>query len=68
MYKIIMAANFLNVTELLNRALLVVARLTVGKSAEAIRRCFDVADDFTEEERAEIEREMDWHNAEGRVL
>ena len=38
----------------------VVANRVIGKSSEQIRAELNLADDFTEEERAQIKKENEW--------
>ena len=60
LYEIIMAANFLDINELLNLACQKVANMIKGKSPEEIRRIFNIENDFTPEGEEEIRRENQW--------
>jgi len=63
MCEIITAANYMNIQELLSKALLVIARLTVGKNAWEIRTVLGLEDDFDEEEKKAVKMEMGWYLA-----
>ncbi|CCW68372.1 unnamed protein product [Phytomonas sp. Hart1] len=57
---VIMAANFLNVKDLLDLTCAFVANMIRGKSAEQIRELFNIENDFTPEEEAKIREENRW--------
>ncbi|KRX17396.1 S-phase kinase-associated protein 1 [Trichinella nelsoni] len=57
---IILAANYLEIKSLLDIACLSVAKMMKGKSAEEIRRTFNIKNDFTPEEEEQIRRENAW--------
>ncbi|KRX34901.1 S-phase kinase-associated protein 1 [Trichinella murrelli] len=57
---IILAANYLEIKSLLDIACLAVAKMMKGKSAEEIRRTFNIKNDFTPEEEEQIRRENAW--------
>lgn len=60
MYELIMAANYMEVNELLHRACQRVADHIAGKQPEEIRRIFNIENDFSPEEEAEIRRQNAW--------
>ncbi|KEG07925.1 S-phase kinase-associated protein [Trypanosoma grayi] len=57
---VIMAANFLNVKDLLDLTCACVASMIRGKSAEQIRALFNIESDFTQEEEEKIREENRW--------
>mgnify|MGYP001996946676 CR=1 FL=1 len=57
---VIMAANFLNVKELLDLTCACVASMIKGKSTEQIRALFNIENDFTPEEEEKIREENRW--------
>ncbi|KAH9599739.1 SKP1 component [Trypanosoma melophagium] len=57
---VIMAANFLNVKDLLDLTCACVASMIRGKSAEQIRELFNIESDFTPEEEEKIREENRW--------
>ncbi|ORC88486.1 S-phase kinase-associated protein [Trypanosoma theileri] len=57
---VIMAANFLNVKDLLDLTCACVASMIRGKSAEQIRALFNIESDFTAEEEEKIREENRW--------
>lgn len=60
LYEIIQAANYLNIKPLLDAGCKVVAEMIRGRSADEIRRTFNIVNDFTPEEEAAIRRENEW--------
>ncbi|KAK6201426.1 Skp1 family, dimerization domain-containing protein [Scheffersomyces amazonensis] len=60
MFEIIMAANYLNINQLLHVGCTTVANMMKGNSTEQIRELFNVPNDFTPEEEAAIKREDRW--------
>ncbi|KAK8527876.1 hypothetical protein V6N13_085682 [Hibiscus sabdariffa] len=60
LYDLIMAANFLNIKELLDLTCQKVADMIQGKSPEEIRTTFNIKNDFTPEEYEEITKENAW--------
>ncbi|KAH3674352.1 hypothetical protein WICMUC_003378 [Wickerhamomyces mucosus] len=60
LYEIILAANYLNIRPLLDAGCKTVAEMIRGKSAEEIRRTFNIVNDFSPEEEAAIKRENEW--------
>ncbi|RLN29395.1 SKP1-like protein 1A [Panicum miliaceum] len=57
LYDLVLAANYLNVKGLLDLVYQKIADMIKGKSVEEIRRTFNIKNDFTPEEEAEIHRE-----------
>ncbi|EPY36925.1 S-phase kinase-associated protein 1 [Strigomonas culicis] len=57
---VIMAANFLNVKDLLDLTCACVANMIRGKSAEEIRALFNIENDFSPEEEDKIRDENRW--------
>ena len=57
---VIMAANFLNVKELLDLTCACVASMIRNKTPEQIRALFNIENDFTPEEESKIKEENQW--------
>lgn len=57
---VIMAANFLNIKDLLDLTCATVASMIKGKSPEQIRSLFNIENDFTPEEEEKIREENKW--------
>lgn len=57
---VLMAALYLQIQELLDLTCAAVATMMAGKTAEQLRSFFNLADDFTEEERSLIAAEQEW--------
>ncbi|CAL1392456.1 unnamed protein product [Linum trigynum] len=60
LYDLLLAANYLNVKDLLDLICQTVADLIKGKTPEEIRRYFNIENDFTKEEEEAIRRENQW--------
>ncbi|XP_047087471.1 SKP1-like protein 1 [Lolium rigidum] len=60
LFDLILAANYLDIKELLDLTCQTVADMIKGKSPEEIRKTFNIKNDFTEEEEAEIRKENQW--------
>ena len=57
LFDVILAANYLDIKPLLDVGCKTVANMIKGKSAEEIRRTFNITNDFTPEEEAQIRKE-----------
>lgn len=60
LFDIILASNYLDIKPLLDVGCKTVANMIKGKSAEEIRRIFNITNDFTPEEDAQIKNENEW--------
>lgn len=60
LFNIILAANYLDIKPLLNIGCKTVANMIKGKSVEEIRKTFNIVNDFTPEEEAQIKKENEW--------
>ncbi|KAG0905100.1 hypothetical protein G6F33_012431 [Rhizopus arrhizus] len=60
LFDIILAANYLDIKQLLDTGCKTVANIIKGKSVEEIRRIFNITNDFTPEEEAQIKKENEW--------
>lgn len=60
LFELIMAANFLNIKPLLDLASAKVASLIKGRSVEEIRTMFNIQNDFTPEQEAQVREENKW--------
>mmetsp|Transcript_38401 Transcript_38401/g.64513 ORF Transcript_38401/g.64513 Transcript_38401/m.64513 type:complete len:155 (+) Transcript_38401:143-607(+) len=60
LFELILAANYLNIKELLDLTCLTVANMIKGKTPEEIRKTFNIKNDFTPEEEEEVRRENQW--------
>lgn len=58
--ELIMAANYLNIKDLLDLTCAKVASMIKGKSPEEIRQMFNIENDFTPEEEEKIREENKW--------
>ncbi len=55
-----MAANYLDIKSLLDLSCAKIATLIKGKTPEEIRKTFNIVNDFTPEEEAQIREENKW--------
>ncbi|XP_015057869.1 SKP1-like protein 1B [Solanum pennellii] len=60
LFDLILAANYLNIKSLLDLTCQTVADMIKGKTPEAIRKTFNIKNDFTPEEEEEVRRENAW--------
>ncbi|OMO80412.1 SKP1 component [Corchorus capsularis] len=60
LFDLILAANYLNIKGLLDLTCQTVADMIKGKTPEQIRATFNIKNDFTPEEEAEVRRENQW--------
>ena len=60
LFNLILAANFLNIKNLLDLGCQTVADMITGKTPEEIRTVLNIENDFTPEEEKEIRKENQW--------
>lgn len=60
LFEIILTANYLDIRPLLEVGCRTVANMIKNKSPEEIRKTFNIQNDFTPEEEAQIRREHEW--------
>ena len=60
LFELVTAANFMDIKPLLDLTCLAVAVMIKGKSAEEIRKIFNISNDFTPEEEAQVREENKW--------
>lgn len=60
LFELIMAANFLDIKKLLDLCCKSVANMIKGKSANEIRKTFNIKNDFNEDEEAQVRKENTW--------
>eukprot|EP01033_Poteriospumella_lacustris_P010088 gene10088-7202_t len=60
LFELILAANYMDIKPLLDLTCATVASWIKGKNAEEIRKHFNIVDDFTPEEEAQVREENKW--------
>ena len=60
LFELILAANYLDIKGLLDLSAAKVASMIKGKTPDEIRRTFNIVNDFTPEEEAQIREENKW--------
>ncbi|KAJ2612816.1 E3 ubiquitin ligase complex SCF subunit scon-3 [Coemansia sp. RSA 1365] len=63
LFEILLASNYMDIKPLLDLGCKTVANMIRGKSAEEIRKMFNIVDDFTPEEKEQIKKENEWAEA-----
>ncbi|XP_021958771.1 S-phase kinase-associated protein 1-like [Folsomia candida] len=60
LFDLIVAANYLDISGLLDLGCKIVANMIKGKTAEEIRTMFDIENDLTPEDMEQIRKENEW--------
>ena len=60
LFELILAANYMDCQSLLNLACAKVASMIKGRAPEEIRKTFNIVNDFTPEEEAQVREENKW--------
>ncbi|XP_064238307.1 S-phase kinase-associated protein 1-like [Aotus nancymaae] len=60
LFELILAANYLDIKGLLDVTCKTVANMTKGKTPKEIHKTFNIKNDFTEEEEAQVRKENQW--------
>ncbi len=60
LFEIILAANYLDIKDLLDLTCKTVARMIKGKTRDEIKKTFNITVDFTEEEEMQVRKENEW--------
>jgi len=60
LFELILAANYMDMKPLLDLTCATVASLIKGKTPEEIRKTFNIVNDFTPEEEAQVREENKW--------
>ena len=60
LFELILAANYLDIHQLLDVTCKTIANIIKGKSPEEIRKTFNIKNDFTPEEEEQVRKENEW--------
>ena len=60
LFELILAANYMDIKSLLDLTCATVASMIKGKTPEEIRKTFNIVNDFTPEEEAQVREENKW--------
>ena len=60
LFELILAANYMDIKPLLDLTCATVASMMKGKTPEEIRKTFNIANDFSPEEEAQVREENKW--------
>lgn len=60
LFDVILAANYLDIKNLLDGSCMTVADMIKGKSPDEIRKTFNIKNDFTKEEEEQVRQENEW--------
>jgi S-phase kinase-associated protein 1 len=60
MFELVTAANYMDIKSLLDLTCLAVSIYIKGKSAEELRRIFNISDEFSPEEEEQVRAENSW--------
>jgi S-phase kinase-associated protein 1 len=60
LFELVIAANYLNINNLLNLTCNTIGEMIKGKTSEEIRQTFNIVNDFSPEEEEEIRKENQW--------
>merc|ERR1719284_2393880 len=60
LFELILAANYMDIKSLLDLTCATVASMIKGKTPEDIRKTFNIVNDFTPEEEAQVREENKW--------
>ncbi|KAG6508219.1 SKP1-like protein 1B [Zingiber officinale] len=60
LFDLLLAANYMDIKGLLDLLCQTIANMITGKTPEEIRKTFNIKNDFTPEEEAEVRKENQW--------